>query len=91
MFLVLRKGKRSCGASMSTARVSLYLVNPVDTSGAAGGGVRESRHQGKEGVQAWVNFQRPATWCDDLVEAIKGLTVGRQDARLKGKVQGPMP
>ena len=28
VFLVLRKGKRSCGASMSTARVSLYLVNP---------------------------------------------------------------
>ena len=45
----------------------------------------------QEGVQAWVNFQRPAT-CDGLVETIKGLTVRwPETARLKGRLQGPMP
>ena len=41
-------------------------------------------------MQAWVNFQRPATQCDGLVETIKGLTVEMrpETARLKGKVAG---
>jgi hypothetical protein len=47
----------------------------------------------QEGVQALVNFQRPATRCDGLVEMIEGLTAEMrpETARLKGRLQGPMP
>ena len=47
----------------------------------------------QEGVQAWVDFQHPATRCDTLVEMIEGLTVEMrpETARLRRHVRWPMP
>ena len=47
----------------------------------------------QEGVQAWVDFQRPATRRDVLVEMINGLTAEMRPATawLRRRLRGLMP
>jgi hypothetical protein len=71
---------------------SLYLINP-QMHRARLETVFKNRAIMQEGVQAWVDFQHPATRHDVLVEMIEGLTAEMrpETAWLRRQVSGPMP
>ena len=68
------------------------LINP-QTHWARLEAVFKNRAIMQEDVQAWVDFQHPATRRDALVEMIEGLTaeMRSETAWLRRRVRGPMP
>jgi len=90
--MVLEEGQTRLGFQHVDQReFSLYLINP-QMHRAAGSGVKNHAIM-QEGVQAWVDFQRPATWRDVLVEMLDGPTkeMRPETAWLRRRVRGPVP
>ena len=93
--LSIRTGKRMvvpCLRSRSKA-VSTSCSTHSFSSVCYRKSVFKSRTIMQEDVQAWVDFQHPATRRDALVEMIEGLTAEMrpETAWLRRRVRGPMP
>lgn len=93
MFIVLEEGQTRLGFQHVDQReFSLYLINP-QMHRARLEVVFKNRAIMQEGVQAWVDFQRPAARRDVLVEMLDGPTkeMRPETAWLRRRVQGLVP
>ena len=91
--MMLEEGQTRLGFQHVEQReFSLYLLNP-QMHRARLEVVFKKRAIMQKGVQAWVDFQRPATQRDVLVEMINGLTAEMRPATawLRWRLRGLMP